>query len=146
MYFRFLSYFLQTKLQLYVGEVTNIRRGPLRNFRLRHVDSLISFLLLVRAKIMIRNVQNPFDQVLLTQYRVHANIFMFQFISAEYQTEVSEKDVREILVDVPHQKLIPAMFHLIWTKIRNESSGDSDSGDMQNWPLRVGISVLWFMF
>ena len=57
--------FVQTKLQLYVGEVTNIRSGPLRNFRLCHVDSLISFLLLVRAKIMIRNDQNPFDQVLL---------------------------------------------------------------------------------
>lgn len=56
-------HFLQTRLQLYVGEVTNIRNGPLRNFRLCHVDSLISFLLLVRAKIMIRNEQNPFDQV-----------------------------------------------------------------------------------
>ena len=78
---------------------------------------------------------------------IHANIFIFQFISTEYQTEVAEKDVREILVDVPHQKLIPAMFHLIWTKIRNEASGDSgDSGDMQNWPLKVEISALWFMF
>ena len=43
--------------------MSNIRSGPLRNFRLCHVDSLISFLLLVRAKIMIRNEQNPFDQV-----------------------------------------------------------------------------------
>ena len=60
--------FLQTRLQLYVGEVTNIRSGPLRNFRLCHVDSLISFLLLVRAKIMIRNDQNPFDQVSVVIY------------------------------------------------------------------------------
>ena len=60
--------FLQTRLKLYVGEVTNIRSGPLRNFRLCHVDSLISFLLLVRAKIMIRNEQNPFDQVSIIFY------------------------------------------------------------------------------
>ena len=91
---------------------------------------------------MIRNDQNPFDQVLLNTNLVFnvSNIFMFQFISAEYQTEVAEKDIRDILVDVPHQKLIPALFHLIWTKIRNESSGDSV--DMLNWPLKVGITVL----
>ena len=64
---------------------------------------------------------------------------MSQFISDEYQTEVEEKDIGDIMVDVPHQKLIPALFHLIWTKIRNESSGDS--GDMQNWwPLKVGMT------
>ena len=65
-------------------------------------------------------------------------IFMIQFISAEYQTEVAGKDVGDILVNVPHQKLIPALFHLIWTKIRNESNGDSV--DMPNWPLKVGIT------
>ena len=117
-------------------------RSPLRNFRLCHVDSLISFLLLVRAKIMIRNDQNPFDQVSKATYLLSAtntSIAMFQFISDEYQTEVAEKDIGDIMVDVPHQKLIPALFHLIWTKIRNESSGDS--GDMQNWwPLKVGMT------
>ena len=54
---------VQTQLRLYVGEVTNIKNGPLRHFHLCHVDSLINFLLLVRAKIMIRNDQNPFEQV-----------------------------------------------------------------------------------
>ena len=32
--------------------------------RLCHVDSLIKFLGLIRAKIMIRNDQNPFEQVM----------------------------------------------------------------------------------
>ena len=63
---------------------------------------------------------------------------MCQFISAEYQTEVAAKDIEDILVDIPHEKLIPALFHLIWTKIRNESSGDS--GDMPSWSLKVGIA------
>ena len=71
---------------------------------------------------------------------MNASISMFQFISAEYQTEVAEKDIGDIMVDVPHQKLIPALFHLIWTKIRNEASGDSV--DMLNWPLKVWMAIL----
>ena len=69
---------------------------------------------------------------------------MFQFISDDYQTEVEEKVVKDIMVDVAHQKLIPALFHLIWTKIRNQSSGDSV--DMPNWPLKVGMTFLWIFF
>ena len=68
----------------------------------------------------------------------NASISSFQFISADYQTEVAEKDIGDIMVDVPHQKLIPALFHLIWTKIRNESSGASV--DMLDWPLKVGMT------
>ena len=37
--------------------------SPIRYFRLCHVDALIAFLRLVRAKFMIRNDQNPFEQV-----------------------------------------------------------------------------------
>ena len=40
------------------------KNSPLRHIRLCHVDALIKFLGLVRAKIMIRNDQNPFEQVL----------------------------------------------------------------------------------
>ena len=69
---------------------------------------------------------------------------MFQFISADYQTEVEEKVIKDIMVDVAHQKLIPALFHLIWTKIRNQSSGDSI--DMLNWPLKVGLTFLPILF
>ena len=69
---------------------------------------------------------------------------MFQFISADYQTEVEEKVIKDIMVDVAHQKLIPALFHLIWTKIRNQSSGDSI--DMPNWPLKVGMTFLQILF
>ena len=69
---------------------------------------------------------------------------MFQFISDDYQTEVEEKVIKDIMVDVAHQKLIPALFHLIWTKIRNQSSGDSV--DMPNWPLKVGMTFLWIFF
>ena len=72
------------------------------------------------------------------------HMHMFQFISADYQTEVEDKVIRDILVDVPHQKLIPALFHLIWTKIRNQSSGDSI--DMPNWPLKVGMTFLQILF
>ena len=63
---------------------------------------------------------------------------MFQYISAEYQTEVPDEDIANILVDVPHQKLIPALFHLIWTKMRNQSSFDSVG--MPNWPLQVKMT------
>ena len=40
------------------------KNSPLRHIRLCHVDALIQFLGLVRAKIMIRNDQNPFEQVM----------------------------------------------------------------------------------
>ena len=51
------------KLKLYVGEVVNAKNGPLRNLTLANVDSVIDFLLLIRAKIMTKNDQNPFEQV-----------------------------------------------------------------------------------
>ena len=55
--------FLQATLRLYIGDENNAKNSPLRHFRLCHVDSLIKFMGLVRAKVMINNDQNPFEQV-----------------------------------------------------------------------------------
>ena len=51
-------------LHLYLGDDVNAKNSPLRHIRLCHVDALIKFLGLVRAKFMIRNDQNPFEQVM----------------------------------------------------------------------------------
>ena len=53
---------------------------------------------------------------------------------------MAAKDVKSIMVGVPHHQLIPALFHLIWTKIRNESAGDGVG--MPDWPLKVGPFIL----
>ena len=62
----------QAILRLFTGSEVSPEKSqsqsPLRHFRLCHVDSIIKFLILrlVRAKkIMIRNDQNPFEQVIL---------------------------------------------------------------------------------
>ena len=59
----FLNHYYQAKLRLYIGDDNNAKHSPLRHFTLGHVDSLIKFMGLVRAKVMIRNDQNPFEQV-----------------------------------------------------------------------------------
>ena len=53
----------QARLQLHRGEALRGHSGPLRGLTLTHVDSVVDFLLFVRAKRMIRNRQNVFEQV-----------------------------------------------------------------------------------
>ena len=54
----------QANLHLYNGDIPGSTiGGPFRHLQLGHVDSLLNFLLLVRAKRMIKNGQSPFEQV-----------------------------------------------------------------------------------
>ena len=57
----------QATLHLYNGSSeTGMTKGPLYHLQLAHIDSLLNFLLLVRAKRMIKQAQSPFDQVCST--------------------------------------------------------------------------------
>ena len=48
-------------------------------------------------------------------------------------------DVRkESLTRVPHTWLLPNLFHLIWTRLRDEPMGDTSN--WPEWSLKVGIS------
>jgi len=114
-----------TKLKLYVGEVTNTK-GPLRNFHLSHVDSLISFLLLVRAKTMIKNDQNPFEQTIPHEFRVPLPI----------STEV----IKTMLFEVPHhQWLTTNLFNFIWEKLRAQPTGDNSG--LPDWSLKDSLAA-----
>jgi hypothetical protein len=57
---------LLTRLRLHRGEGGGQAGagGPLRGLRIAHLDSLVDFLWFVRAKRMIRNKQNVFEQVM----------------------------------------------------------------------------------
>ena len=54
---------LLRRLHLYQGEGELHAGGPLRGLKVCHVDHLIDFLWFIRAKRMIRNRQNVFEQV-----------------------------------------------------------------------------------
>ena len=54
---------LLRRLHLYQGEGGLLSGGPLRGLKIFHVDHLIDFFWFVRAKRMIRNRQNVFEQV-----------------------------------------------------------------------------------
>ena len=54
---------LLRRLHLYQGEGELHVGGPLRGLKVCHVDHLIDFLWFIRAKRMIRNRQNVFEQV-----------------------------------------------------------------------------------
>ena len=54
---------LLRRLHLYQGEGGPLTPGPLRGLKVFHVDHIIDFFWFVRAKRMIRNRQNVFEQV-----------------------------------------------------------------------------------
>jgi len=104
------------RLHLYQGEGGLLSGGPLRGLKIFHVDHLIDFFWFVRAKRMIRNRQNVFEQV----------------IPLAYCTPLANSmgDVcKESLTRLPHAWLLPNLFHLIWTRLRTEPMGDTS-----NWP------------
>ena len=45
---------------------------------------------------------------------------------------------KEILTRVPHAWLLPNLFHLIWTRLRDEPMGDTSN--WPEWSLKVGMS------
>ena len=45
---------------------------------------------------------------------------------------------KEILTRVPHTWLLPNLFHLIWTRLRDEPMGDTSN--WPEWSLKVGMS------
>jgi len=107
---------LLRRLHLYQGEGELHAGGPLRGLKVCHVDHLIDFLWFIRAKRMIRNRQNVFEQVIPLPYCS--------------PLPKSMGDVcKEILTRVPHTWLLPNLFHLIWTRLRDEPMGDTS-----NWP------------
>ena len=44
---------------------------------------------------------------------------------------------KESLTRVPHTWLLPNLFHLIWTRLRDEPM--SDTSNWPEWSLKVGI-------
>ena len=58
---------LLRRLHLYQGEGGLLSGGPLRGLKIFHVDHLIDFFWFVRAKRMIRNRQNVFEQVAIIE-------------------------------------------------------------------------------
>ena len=43
---------------------------------------------------------------------------------------------RDALTRIPHTWLLPALFHLIWSRLRDEPLGDTSF--WPQWPLKVG--------
>jgi len=111
------------KLKLYVGEVVNGKNGPLRNLTLGHVDSVIDFLLLIRAKIMTKNDQNPFEQVVPKEFRD--------------TIELTDNEIKELLIKVPHPWLTKSVFSFIWSKLQTEPAPANEDGLHPDWPLDV---------
>eukprot|EP00092_Neocalanus_flemingeri_P023314 GFUD01025278.1.p1 GENE.GFUD01025278.1~~GFUD01025278.1.p1 ORF type:complete len:2291 (+),score=510.26 GFUD01025278.1:413-6874(+) len=109
-------------LHLYNGDIPgSTNGGPFRHLQLAHVDSLLNFLLLVRAKRMIKNGQSPFEQVIPLAYRCSLPIALSETIT-------------DCLTSIPHAWLLPNLFSFIWTRLRTQPTGDS-SGQPE-WPLK----------
>eukprot|EP00090_Calanus_glacialis_P031123 TRINITY_DN5102_c0_g1_i8.p1 TRINITY_DN5102_c0_g1~~TRINITY_DN5102_c0_g1_i8.p1 ORF type:complete len:2193 (-),score=498.77 TRINITY_DN5102_c0_g1_i8:57-6239(-) len=109
-------------LHLYNGDIPgSTNGGPFRHLQLGHVDSLLNFLLLVRAKRMIKNGQSPFEQVIPLAYRC-------PLPAAQSET------ITDCLTSIPHTWLLPNLFSFIWTRLRTQPAGDS-SGQPE-WPLK----------
>jgi len=120
-----LESFLAT-LHLYNGSSeTGMTKGPLYHLQLAHIDSLLNFLLLVRAKRMIKQAQSPFDQVIPLAYR------------CSLPTPVSTS-IREYLISIDHVWLLPNLFDFIWTRLRNQPIGDT-SGQPE-WRLKDALA------
>eukprot|EP00923_Selenidium_pygospionis_P053798 GHVN01093709.1.p1 GENE.GHVN01093709.1~~GHVN01093709.1.p1 ORF type:complete len:2403 (+),score=325.49 GHVN01093709.1:991-7209(+) len=111
------------ELSLYIGE-GNAGSSPLRHFMLCQVDSLIKFMGLVRAKVMIRNEQNPFEPDIPKEYRVPLDNHDF---------------LPDLLKSLSPQWLLSNLFTLIWTKLRATPTGDSTRPD---WTLKEGVDAI----
>eukprot|EP00092_Neocalanus_flemingeri_P096724 GFUD01123162.1.p1 GENE.GFUD01123162.1~~GFUD01123162.1.p1 ORF type:complete len:1251 (-),score=310.34 GFUD01123162.1:61-3774(-) len=109
-------------LHLYNGDIPgSTNGGPFRHLQLAHVDSLLNFLLLVRAKRMIKNGQSPFEQVIPLAYRCSLPIALSETIT-------------DCLTSIPHAWLLPNLFSFIWTRLRTQPTGDSSG--QPDWPLK----------
>jgi len=117
-----LAKFLAKSLHLYNGDLPgSTNGGPFRHLQLAHVDSLLNFLLLVRAKRMIKNGQSPFEQVIPLAYRCPLPPALAETIP-------------DCLTSIPHAWLLPNLFSFIWTRLRTQPAGDS-SGQPE-WALK----------
>merc|ERR1719369_1073005 len=113
-------------LHLYNGDIAgSTNGGPFRHLQLTHVDSLLNFLLLVRAKRMIKNGQSPFEQVIPLAYRCP----LPPAIAAT---------TTDCLTSIPHTWLLPNLFSFIWTRLRSQPTGDSYG--QPEWPLKDTLS------
>jgi len=113
------------RLRLYRDEGDQKNGGPLRGLKLCHLDALINFLLFVRAKRMIHNRQNVFEQVIPLAYRKAMPVGM-------------EDLCKETLTRVNHTWILPELFRMIWLRLREEPLGDTSGTPA--WPLKVMLA------
>jgi len=104
----------------------NLMTKTLSSIRLSHVDSLLRFLLLLRAKQMIINGQCPFKQIIPAEYK-------------EDLTDELKTKVRDMLVAVSQKEITSALFILIWTQLRVPAIGDQS--EKPNQKLKDYLSV-----
>jgi len=110
------------KLHLFNGDAQgSTSGGPFRHLQLAHVDALLNFLLLVRAKRMIKNGQSPFEQVIPVAYR------------SPLPADLTET-IPDCLTSIPHAWLLPNLFSCIWTRLRTQPAGDTTG--QADWPLK----------
>jgi len=111
-------------LHLYIGDDVSAKNSPLRHTRLCHVDALIKFLGLVRAKIMIRNDQNPFEQDIPLEYRVPLP---------------NHSIIPDLLKSVSPQWLLSTLFSFIRSKLRSKPTGEQVG--QPDWPLSITLAA-----
>ena len=122
-------------MRLYIGDESSVKNSPLRHFSLCHVDSLIKFMGLVRAKVMIRNDQNPFEQVMFN-FTLLYSIILVQDIPLEYRVSLdSTAFIPDLLRSVSPQWLLPNLYTFIWAKLRQNPTGENVG--QPEWPLKV---------
>ena len=110
----------------------------LNQLQLSHVDSLLRYLLMLRAKQMIINCQCPFTQVLSKFLSIFILIQCFQIIPADYKEDLTEnlmKEVKEVMLGVSHQDILSTLFVFIWTQLRSPATGDDS--ERPNQKLKV---------
>eukprot|EP00092_Neocalanus_flemingeri_P009972 GFUD01010750.1.p1 GENE.GFUD01010750.1~~GFUD01010750.1.p1 ORF type:complete len:1685 (-),score=315.97 GFUD01010750.1:139-4725(-) len=83
----------------------------LNQLQISHVESLLRYLLLLRAKRMVLNGQCPFTQIIPADYR-------------DDLTDCLLKEVKEFLLGVSHGEILSTLFFFIWTQLRNPAIGD----------------------
>ena len=110
----------------------------LNQLQVSHVDSLLRYLLMLRAKQMIINCQCPFTQVLSKFLSIFILIQCFQIIPADYKEDLTEnlmKEVKEVMLGVSHQDILSTLFVFIWTQLRSPATGDDS--ERPNQKLKV---------
>jgi len=106
------NHLLEYMASLHLASKTvNLMTKQLTSLELSHVDSLIKFLLLLRAKQMITNGQCPFKQIIPVEYK-------------DELTDDLKAKVREMLVAVSQKEILSALFIFIWTQLRTPALGD----------------------